>query len=52
MACTGVVLAKPLLCAKSRIHVESSGVSASKDLGFFSTAGSCAILLYDTRCLG
>ena len=31
IACTGVVRAKPLLCAKSRIHDESSGVSASKE---------------------
>lgn len=45
IACTGVVRAKPLLCAKSSIHEESSGVKASKDFGFFSTAASCAMIV-------
>lgn len=50
MAWTGVVRAKPMLLVKSRIHCESSGVSASNDFGRFLSEVSCAILGMSAGC--
>ncbi len=47
LACTGVMLAKPMLSTASRIHGDRFGVSASQALDFvdFRNFGACAMVL-------